>query len=63
MTDPSMRRLRFVRQNERDVLEHAVRAVAEQATKADELIDEALGAGLDGSHPLTVHARCSVSSS
>jgi hypothetical protein len=42
---------------ERSVLEQAVQAVAEQATKADALVDEALDAGLDGSHPLTVHAK------
>lgn len=42
---------------ERSVLENAVRLVAGQATKADELVDEALAAGLDGSHPLTVHAK------
>jgi hypothetical protein len=42
---------------ERDILERAVRTVAEQATKADELVDEAIAAGLDGSHPLTVHAK------
>lgn len=43
--------------NERDVLERAVHAVAEQAAKADALVDEALAAGLDGSHSLTVHAK------
>lgn len=41
----------------RDILERAVRVVTEQATKADALVDEALAAGLDGSHPLTVHAK------
>lgn len=42
---------------ERDVLERAVRTVAEQAAKADALVDEAHAVGLDGSHPLTVHAK------
>jgi hypothetical protein len=41
----------------RDILERAVRVVTEQATKADELVHEALAAGLGGSHPLTVHAK------
>jgi hypothetical protein len=42
---------------DRGVLEHAVEAVTEQAVKADALVDEVLEAGLDGSHPLTVHAK------
>jgi hypothetical protein len=42
---------------ERDILERAVRVVSEQAAKADQLIDEAIAAGLDGSHPVTVHAK------
>ena len=42
---------------ERDILERAVRAVSGQAAKADELVDEAIAAGLDGSHPLTIHAK------
>jgi hypothetical protein len=42
---------------ERDILENAVRVVAEQAVRADELVDEALAAGVGGSHPLTVHAK------
>ena len=41
---------------ERDILEHAVRVVAEQAVKADELVDEAKAAG-GGDHPVTVHAK------
>jgi len=32
-------------------------AVSEQAVKADDLVDEALDAGPDGSHPITVHAK------
>jgi hypothetical protein len=39
-----------VARRERDVLEHAVHAVAEQAVKADELVDEAKAAG-GGGHP------------
>jgi hypothetical protein len=41
---------------EREILEHAVRTIAEQATKADELVDEAKAAG-GGDHPVTVHAK------
>jgi len=33
------------------------RAVTEQAANADDLVDEALDAGLDGSHPITVHTK------
>jgi hypothetical protein len=35
----------------------AVAAVADEALKADALVDEALAAGLDGSHPVTVQAK------
>jgi hypothetical protein len=42
---------------ERDILERAVQAVSEQAAKADALVDEAIAAGLDGSHPVTIHAK------
>jgi len=45
-----------VARRERDVLEHAVHAVAEQAVKTDELVDEAKAAG-GGGHPVTVHAK------
>jgi hypothetical protein len=41
---------------ERETLEHAVRTIAEQAAKADELVDEAKAAG-GGDHPVTVHAK------
>jgi hypothetical protein len=41
---------------ERDILEHAVRVVSEQAVKADELVDEAKAAG-GGDHPVTIHAK------
>jgi hypothetical protein len=36
---------------ERDILERAVAAIAAEARKADALVDEALAAGIDGSHP------------
>jgi hypothetical protein len=41
---------------EREILEHAVRTLADQAVKADELVDEATAAG-GGSHPVTIHAK------
>ncbi len=41
---------------EREILEHAVQVLSEQATKADELVDEATAAG-GASHPVTVHAK------
>jgi hypothetical protein len=40
----------------RDIL-GAVRTLSEQAAKADALVDEAIEAGLDGSHPITVHTK------
>jgi hypothetical protein len=45
------------RRRERHILERAVATVTEQAAKADAIVDEALAAGLDGSHPVTVHAK------
>lgn len=42
---------------EHEILEHAVTAVADQAANADKVVDEALEAGLGGSHPLTLHAK------
>ena len=41
---------------ERDILERAVRAFAEQAVKANEHVDEAAAAG-GGDYPVTVHAK------
>jgi hypothetical protein len=41
---------------EREILEHTVRTLAEQAVKADQLVDEAKAAG-GGDHPVTVHAK------
>jgi hypothetical protein len=40
---------------EREILEHAVRTIAEQGAKADELVDEAKATG--GGNPVTVHAK------
>jgi hypothetical protein len=40
-----------------EILERAVHAVAEQATKASTIINEAVGAGLDGSHPVILHTK------
>jgi hypothetical protein len=42
---------------ERHVLEHAVHAVAEQAAKADALIDEAIDVGHGRFDPLVTHAK------
>ena len=42
---------------ERDILEHAVRVVAEQATKADALVDEAIDVGHGRADPLVTHAK------
>jgi hypothetical protein len=41
---------------EREVLEHAVHTIAEQAANADDLVKEAAVAG-GGDHPVTVHAK------
>jgi hypothetical protein len=46
----------FVRR-EREILEHAVRTIAEQAAKTNAIVDEALAAGLGGSDPITVHVK------
>jgi hypothetical protein len=51
-----LNRILDVARRERDILEHAVRTLAEQAAKADELVDEAKAAG-GGDHPVTVHAK------
>ena len=42
---------------ERDILEAAVRRVAQQANNASGIVDEAHNAGLDGSHPVTLQAK------
>jgi len=48
---------------EREILEHAVHTIAEQAAKADDLVDEAIEIGHGRSDPLVTHARCSGLSS
>jgi hypothetical protein len=42
---------------ERHILEQAVQAVAEQAEKADALVDEAIEAGHGRSDPLVIQAK------
>ena len=42
---------------ESDILERAVRTVAEQVQNANAIVDEAEIAGLDVSHPVTLHAK------
>jgi hypothetical protein len=42
---------------ERHILERAIHAVAEQAAKADALVDEAIGFGHPRSDPLVTHAK------
>ena len=42
---------------EREILEHAAHTVAEQAAKADDLVDEAIGVGHGRSDPLVTHAK------
>jgi hypothetical protein len=39
------------------VLKRAVYRIAEQAANADAIVDQAMGAGLDGSDPLTGHVK------
>ena len=41
---------------EREILERAVHTIAEQAAKADEIVDEATEAD-GGTHPVTIHAK------
>jgi hypothetical protein len=42
---------------ERDILERPVLALSEQAANADALVDEAVAAGLDGSHAVALQAK------
>jgi len=44
-------------QQEREILERAVRVISEQAASASEVIDEALDACLAADHPVTVQAK------
>jgi hypothetical protein len=46
-----------VARREREILEHAVHTVAEQAAEADDLVDEAIEVGHGRSDPLVVHAK------
>lgn len=46
-----------VARQERDILERDIRAVSEQAVAAIAIVDEAIDADLDGSHPVTLHAK------
>jgi hypothetical protein len=41
---------------ERDILEFAIQAIAEQAVKADELVDQATSAG-GPDHPVAIQAK------
>ncbi len=42
---------------ERETLERAVHVVSERARAASAIVDEALEASLDGSHPVTIPAK------
>ena len=42
---------------EREILEHAIHAVTEQAAKADDLVDEAIEVGHGRADPLVVHPK------
>jgi hypothetical protein len=44
-------------QQERDILERAVLSIADRASQASAVVDEAYNAGLDGSHPVTLQAK------
>jgi hypothetical protein len=46
-----------VQWQERDILARAIRAVSERAAAASALVDEAIDAGLDSSHPVTLQAK------
>ena len=41
---------------EREILEQTVRTLAEQAAKADDLVDDGKAAG-EGDHQVTIHAK------
>ena len=42
---------------EREILEHAIHTIAEQAANADDLVDEAIAVGHGRSDPLVTHAK------
>jgi hypothetical protein len=46
-----------VRPDEREVVERSIRRVTEQAAKANEIVAQAMDAGLDGSSPLVVNMK------
>ncbi len=46
-----------IARREHDILKRAVLALSDQVAAASALVDEAMAAGLDGSHPVTVHAK------
>jgi hypothetical protein len=46
-----------VGRRDRDILERAVRSIAEQAAKTNDVIDEAMETGLAADHPVTVTAK------
>jgi hypothetical protein len=46
-----------VSRRERDILEHAVQAIADQAANTNKVIDEAKETGLAADHPVTVSAK------
>jgi hypothetical protein len=46
-----------VRPDEREVLERAVQRVTEHAANADEIVDEAIAAGIAGSEPFVVNIK------
>ena len=46
-----------VARRERDILEHSVHAVTEQAAKDDDLVNEAIEVGHGRSDPLVTHAK------
>src|SRR5215475_6819340 len=43
--------------SDRDILQRAVTAIAKQAAKTSDLIDEVMDAGLAADHPLTIAAK------
>jgi hypothetical protein len=49
--------IRAVTPSDRDILERAVHSISEQAAKTNEVIDQAMEAGLAADHPVTVTAK------
>ena len=46
-----------VRQDEREVVERAIKRVTEQAANANAIVDEAMAAGLDGNDRVTIGVK------